>query len=59
LASETKFKETEIGTIPEEWNVYILNNVVEIIEVELGGDSGGVGSWKYSWFCEPFKWWNS
>ncbi|WP_156158812.1 hypothetical protein [Methanosarcina siciliae] len=48
MASETKFKETEIGTIPEEWNVYILNNVVEIIEVELGEDFGGVGSRKYS-----------
>lgn len=31
MASETKFKETEIGMIPDEWNIYKLSDVVEII----------------------------
>ena len=32
----TKFKETEIGMIPEEWDVFDLGKVVEIIDGDRG-----------------------
>lgn len=31
MASKTKFKETEIGRIPEDWNIYKLSDIIEII----------------------------